>query len=485
MMKGMFHLTPTLSRLDSFPYRHRLGEVMARPVLTGAEGLTLAQVCARMDRAASSSLVIVDARGLPRGILTERDVIRAISQRGEEALRAPAAALMSSPVRTMTADAYLYIGIARMSRLGLRHLLVVDGNGRPAGMLTARHLLKVRSVRALIIGDDLTEAETAADLRRAHDSLPILAENLLADGVAAREIAAVISAVLRDITARAAQLVEQSLARDGDGYGAAPAPWALLILGSGGRGESLLACDQDHALVHEGTADDDRWYAAFATRFTDLLAEAGIPPCPGGVMASNPDWRRPLADWQWEIRRWVFEPQSRTMRSIDLFFDAQPVHGSAALAGRLHRYAVETAGTSAFFTQFLALNVAASDGPLGLFGQIPTWGGHFNAKTAGLFPIVAATRAKAVRNGLLATGTAARLQALQETGVMLEEDGASLTAAFDTLLRLLLRQQLADITAGRTPGHDLIPARLDRADHAALKSALRRIRVLKQTLPGR
>ncbi|OIQ85539.1 putative nucleotidyltransferase substrate binding domain protein [mine drainage metagenome] len=483
MIKDMIQLTPTLRRLDSFPYRHRVADVMARPVLTGAEGLTLAQACARMERAASSSLVIVDARGLARGILTERDVIRAVGQRGESALGTAAAALMSAPVHSIAADTYLYIGIARMSRLGLRHLLVTDAKGRPAGMLTARHLLKVRSVQALIIGDDLTEAETAADLRRAHDSLPILAENLLDDGVAARDTAAVISAVLRDITARAAQLVEHSLAADG--YGAAPAPWALLILGSGGRGESLLACDQDHALVHEGTADHDRWYAAFATRFTDLLAEAGLPPCPGGVMASNPDWRRPLADWQWEIRRWVFEPQSRTMRSIDLFFDAQPVHGDAALAGRLHRYAIETAGTSAFFTQFLALNVAAGTGPLGLFGQIPTWGGRFNAKTAGLFPIVAAIRAKAVRNGIAATGTLERLRALQATGVMLDEDAASLTAAYETLLRQLLRQQLADIAAGRPPGHDLIPARLGRQDHAALKTALRRIRVLKQTLPGR
>ena len=72
----------------------------------------------------------------------------------------------------------------------------------------------------------------------------------------------------------------------------------LLILGSGGRGESLLAPDQDNAIVHDGRPEHDPWFLDIATRISDLLDAAGIPYCKGKVMATNPDWRRSLDGWR-------------------------------------------------------------------------------------------------------------------------------------------------------------------------------------------
>ena len=57
-----------------------------------------------------------------------------------------------------------------------------------------------------------------------------------------------ISRELRALTARACELAEAEMAEAG--LGEAPAPYALLVLGSGGRGESLLAMDQDNALIY-------------------------------------------------------------------------------------------------------------------------------------------------------------------------------------------------------------------------------------------
>ena len=60
-----------LARIDSFPYRHRLREVMSTPVLTATDSLTLNEAVRKMYEARVSSIVGVDADGRAAGIFTE------------------------------------------------------------------------------------------------------------------------------------------------------------------------------------------------------------------------------------------------------------------------------------------------------------------------------------------------------------------------------------------------------------------------------
>jgi signal-transduction protein with cAMP-binding, CBS, and nucleotidyltransferase domain len=470
----------SLARLDSFPYRHRLAEVMAHPVLTGPQDITLAEACERMNNAKVSSLVVVDEVGRTKGIVTERDVLRNLAQVGAGALDKRLSEVMSSPVNSVAGDAFLFVGIARMTRLGLRHLVVVDDRDRPVGMITGRALLKIRTSKALVIGDDIAEAESAADMDRARQALPDLATNLLADGVSANDCTAVISTVLRDITKRAAQLAERSMIADG--WGGPPSRFALLILGSGGRGESLLTFDQDNAIVHTGPPSHDIWYAEFGQRLNRTLHEAGIPYCEGDVMACNPIWRRSLDDWKTEILHWVFEPKMQTVMNVDIFFDFLPVYGDRDLAHELKRYAIKTAATSAFFLQFLNLNVAQMEVPLGIFGEFTTTHGRLNAKKFGLLPLVSAARAKAVKAQILASNTADRYKALNEAGQLHKDDLASLLESHETILRIMLEQQLRDIASGQKPSARIEPRGLPRTSQKKLKAAFKRIRTLKMLI---
>lgn len=61
-----------------------------------------------------------------------------------------------------------------------------------------------------------------------------------------------------------------------EGLGPPPCAFVLLLLGSGGRGESLLAADQDNALIHQG-APDEPWFAAQGERLAAILDAAGLP----------------------------------------------------------------------------------------------------------------------------------------------------------------------------------------------------------------
>jgi signal-transduction protein with cAMP-binding, CBS, and nucleotidyltransferase domain len=384
---------------------------------------------------------------------------------------------MTRQVATVPADAFVYVALARMTRIGLRHLVVIDPDGRPLGMVTGRALLKVRATEALVLGDSVESTRSGDEMRGIVDRLPRLAKALLAEGVTARNIASVIALVLRDLTARAAELAEHSLLDDG--WGAAPARFAVLILGSAGRGESLLAFDQDNAIVHAGRPGDDPWFAELGRRINDTLAAAGLPLCNGKVMAREAAWRRSLDGWRDEIHRWVYSVENQTVMYCDIFFDFEPVWGDHALADELRTLALEKASQSAFFLRYLAQNVAGMDGSIGLFGNLVTVNGRLNVKKFGLLPLVSAARMRAIRALLRQTGTDDRFAALHEAGGLHPDDLRDFIEVREILLRVMLEQQLSDIAIDIAPSARIDPKCLDKAGRSRLRWALKRLHTLK------
>ncbi|TIR45492.1 MAG: DNA polymerase III subunit epsilon, partial [Mesorhizobium sp.] len=84
------------------------------------------------------------------------------------------------------------------------------------------------------------------------------------------------------------------------GHGPPPCAYAVLVLGSGGRGESLMAPDQDNAIVFadgEPNGPEDRWFKNLGAKLADMLDISGVPYCKGGVMASNATFRGSLDTW--------------------------------------------------------------------------------------------------------------------------------------------------------------------------------------------
>ena len=469
-----------LARIDSFPYRHRVADVMTAPAVTVAGTAGLADAVSEMRRRGISSLLVVDGDGRPDGILTERDVLTAIVAHGAEALSRPVSAHLSRPVQAVPADAYLFTAIARMDRLGIRHLAVTDGlDGRLAGVVSARALLRQRAGTALVLGDEIAQARDGRDMAAVKARLPELAGALLAEQVPVLDVAGVISAVYRDISARAAVLAEAAQAETGQ---RAPAPWCYLVLGSGGRGESLLSADQDNAIVHGGSGGgsgaDDAWYAELGGRASDLLDQAGIPYCKGKVMASNAAWRHDLGEWRRRVDGWVEKPSPESLLSVDIFYDFQPVHGDFALAGELRRHAVQAARSSPLFLALLAEQLRDRGAPLGLFGRIVTEAGRVDLKRGGTMPIVAGARVLALRCGSAAVATLPRLQAAVAAGHLNEGDAAALGGALEVLMELILEQQILDVAAGLEPSPRVETKRLPAPRRARLKSALKSVQTV-------
>lgn len=463
-----------LARIDAYPFRHRVRDLMSAPVLSAAPDITIAGAIGLMTEQRVSSLYIGIGPLDPARvcILTERDVIRALARAGADALAAQASAIASTPVACVPADAFVYRAIGRMDRLKLRHLGVTDESGMIVGALSARDLLHVRASEALALGDAIDAASDATTLANAFARMPAVAGRLVEEGVPARDVAAVISREIGAVTRRAAELAERRMTEDGAGK--APAAYAVLVLGSGGRGESLLAPDQDNALVL-GDSDDpavDDWFARFATHMADILDVAGVPYCKGGVMAKNPAFRGTLAAWHDRISDWATKTRPADLLAVDIFYDFRFVAGDGRLALALRDDARQVAAGASMLAKLLAADIDHFSPPLGLFGGIRTQNGRVDLKIGGLFPIVAAARSLALRHGIDTRGTAERLAALCERNLGLQTDLEALSAAHESIMAALLRQQLADIAVGRRPTNRVDPAILPKAGQVRLKAAL-------------
>jgi len=461
--------TTALERLDSFPYRHRVGELMTAPVVTIDPDRPVAEATRLMSEQRISSVIVLDAERRLHGILTERDVLRLVAA-GPGRLADPISAAMTVPVHAIEADALIYRALARMARLDVRHLPVVDDDNRPIGMLTSSALLKQRASLALTLGDEIALAPDGRALRALHDRLPALVRALRSEDVSATQASSVVAGITRDLTARAGELALTEMKSTGQGE--PPAPWCLLTLGSAGRGESLLAPDQDNALIHEGGPGDDAWFAIFAEHFNRLLDEAGVPYCPGGVMAKNPSYRHSLAGWQAQVEAWVARPQPEAVLGADIFYDFAAVLGTRHLAGVLRQHATRAAGHSPTFLYQLA--AASDDVPraTNLLGRLRTREGRIDLKRYGLFPIVTAARVVALAWGSTATATDVRLADAVAKGAFSDDAARSLIDARSVIVEAILDQQLEDIAAGRVPDNRIDPRRLGRRAASRLREAL-------------
>jgi signal-transduction protein with cAMP-binding, CBS, and nucleotidyltransferase domain len=164
----------------------------------------------------------------------------------------------------------------------------------------------------------------------------------------------------------------------------------------------------------------------------------------------------------------------------DIVFDFRPAQGDTATAAALRQYlAALLAARPAWLAAMAAQNGSLPVG-LTLFGGFaddePGPGNRTDLKLHGLMPLVAAARLLALRDGITATGTAARLAALAARGSIGMREAQALQAAFGLLLDVLLRQQLADLAAGRRPGSLVETASLPKARRQELREALRAVR---------
>jgi DNA polymerase-3 subunit epsilon/CBS domain-containing protein len=472
-------IAPAFQPVDPYAYRHRVGSLMSSPPVVVKSTKPTRQVIDLMVKRKISSVLVSD-RGTPDrpieeyGIVTERDLLRRISSDAERAFDMPVGSIATRPLISIRAAAFAYRAIGRMDRLKVRHLAVHDG-GVLVGVLSARDLLRLRAAAAIDLDDTIEHAKDAAELAATWSMLPGVVRSLIGEAIDPRAVAEIISDELCSLTRRAAVLAEQQMQIEG--HGPPPCAYAVLVLGSGGRGESLIAPDQDNAIVFadgEPGGAEDSWFKKLGTKLADMLDISGVPYCKGGVMAANAAFRGSLDTWKGRVEDWVRRLLLEDLLNVDIVYDLRPVHGDTTLVAQFIEYAYDRGHAEPVFAKLLGEQMTTGN-PFTVFGGFQLENGRLDIKKYGLFPIVATARTLAIRHGIRERSTRARLDRLIAQDIGGERDMKAMLAGHSMLIGLLLAQQTHDIYAGIPVSNRIEINALTREQQAELKSLIKRL----------
>ena len=323
------------------------------------------------------------------------------------------------------------------------------------------------------------------EIARHRSELPRLVQGLVDAGERPRSTCRAITAVSDAVAQRLLLLAEAEL-------GPAPAPFAFIVLGSGGREEQTLVTDQDNAIIFDPPAGTDptaaqAYFSAVGERVCDWLDQVGYPLCKGGMMARNPRWCAPLAVWKEHFSGWIHAAEPKDLLDFNTCFDFRCIHGDEGLAVALRRHVLtEIAGTPSFFAN-LARNALHHRPLLGFFGKIVAdTAAHgsqrtFNVKEA-TAPIVSFARLYAFRDGVAETSTFDRLGRLRDTGVLTPADGEEISQAYRFLMSLRLAHQLEDVRAGRAPTNHIGLEVLTQVEETVLKQVFLQIAAFQKRI---
>jgi signal-transduction protein with cAMP-binding, CBS, and nucleotidyltransferase domain len=427
-------------------FTRRVGDHMGPRPLVATANESCREVVARLREGGASVVIVEDSSERAVGIVTEQDVSRRIACGDRD--DAPVESVMSAPVSTISENDYLYRAIARMRRRGLRHMPVTDDRDR------------------------VKEAQMQVALELMDDALP------------GPEIQALLSRMNNDLYRGVVRLCLREMVSSG--LGGPPADFDVVVMGSGGRGESFLRPDQDNGFVIEDypEAEHDRidgWFIELAMRVTDALAEVGFEYCNGHVMATNPLWRKTLSEWREQTRIWMGRSQGLALRYCDIFFDFSCVFGAGSLTEQLRTH-VSALAPHPFFLRELFKVDEEHGVALGLFDRLkrdPLPGpnqGQLNLKLTGTMPLVGAVRILALRERIRETGTLDRMAGLHGSGVLDDDEHDYLAGAYRHISRLLLRQQLESYRVGQAPGNHVPLEALSEREKDMLVDAFKAIR---------
>lgn len=458
------------------------GLLSAAPVAAVRSDAPLRQALGLMHERRIGSVLVTDAAERPVGILTRHDMIERIIL-PQLSLQAPVGQVMSTPLHTLDADATALDAALLMSRRGIRHVPVTRGE-RIVGIVSERDLFAMQRLSIKQAGAAIRRATDLAELQAAAADIRQLAARLLAQGIGARHLSALISHLNDVLTVRAVELAARQHELD-----LSRACW--LAFGSEGRSEQTIATDQDNGLVFESDdpqRDRPAWLA-FARTVNEALDACGYPLCRGHVMASNPACCLTSAEWCARFEHWIEHGAPDDLLNASIYFDLRPLAGHGALAGPLRDVVTRGAARAPRFIKLLAGNTLRHRAALDWRGAIDT---HeidgrkvFDLKAQGTAVFVDLARLYALAHGVAATGTRSRFEAVASLLSAPPHESESWSSAFEFLQLLRLQVQLPGGRAMGQPEHNpnlIEPAALNDIDRRTLKECLRVLRRLRQRM---
>jgi CBS domain-containing protein len=114
-----------------------------REVITASTAMSVSDAIHTLAEHKIGAIVVVEDRDRVIGIISERDIVRAIARIGSKALDEPVSSIMTREVVTCRENETINRVMSRMTRGRFRHLPVVE-EGRLVGLVSIGDVVKAR-----------------------------------------------------------------------------------------------------------------------------------------------------------------------------------------------------------------------------------------------------------------------------------------------------------------------------------------------------
>jgi CBS domain-containing protein len=461
----------------------RLGDLVHRQPVVCDPGATAREAATTMRRESVDSAVVVCDRRVV-GILTDMELRDGLVAEAAP-VETPVGRLMSERVVRLQADAPVFEALMAMMRERAYHVVITDGLGPEApllGVVSDKDVSRAQGYSPAFVLERTEEADSVAELVRIRGETTGLILSLERRGVRPRDLIAINTEVNDRLMVRALGLVEAELAENSPGL-RVDLPWAWLSLGSEGRGEMGLLTDQDNALVYadpsnpEEAEKAERWFRELAEKANLVLSECGFALCEGDVMARNPKWRGPLSSWNETFRRWILEPEARTLIEAAVFFDLRCLYGEPALVEELKASIEQALRQESRFLPLLARNALADhSSPFFLRSMVERIGGYsdaLNIKRRGITPLVNIARLFAMQLRYLdSANTFDRFRHAAKALPEMSKTVEQASDAYNQLVELRFDHHLQEIERGENLSNRIDPYALSSTRQEMLRVAL-------------
>lgn len=443
----------------------KVADAFLRPAHIVDGGTSIVAVAGVMHAERTSGVLVRDGPRL--GIFTNTGLQRAVLDgRALDALQVRE--LATFRLVSIAPDAPLFDALALMIQHQVHRLVVAEGE-RLVGLLEQLDLLSFLSNHSYLITVQIVQAQDlpalAAQAARIHRFVALLYRG----GTRIGQIGKLVQALNAKLFERAWQLVAPP---------ALQAESCLFVMGSEGRGEQLLKTDQDNGLILRDDAQtSDADVAEACARFSAALRDFGYPDCPGGIMVSNPAWRRRASDFSTVVRHWLLRPEPEGLMALAIFIDAHAVAGDPSLLAEVRATAdALVAADDALLARFATAIDSFPEESGGWWNRLLSIGEQdkqtLDLKKAGIFPIVHGVRSLALREHVRATGTQARIDALVVAGRLSADFARDLSDSLHFLMGLKLKAGLAELDSTGMVSGVVRGDRLSSLERDLLKDAL-------------
>lgn len=438
---------------------------------------------ARKMSAYNVSSVIITSGKKPLGIITDRDLRNKVISVGANARELRADAVMNSPLVTVGEDDDLFEAVYKMSRHKLHRIVVLDKLGDLLGIITESDIMRLQTNTPQFLIKEIDQADRPEDLKKVFREITGLVISLRKTGVKTPDIVRLIAHINDALLIKIVDILTE------EEFFNIPRPLSFVALGSEGRIEQTLKTDQDNAIIFSddfGEAEREK-IKNFSIRLVDALIEIGVPPCPGGTMAKNPQWRKSLSEWKEEVDGWMRIPSPDNILHYSMFSDVRTVWGDPLFEARIKEHIIKRGSENTIFLAHMAKNVVRFEPPLGLFGKIKAikegeHKGKIDIKSGAIFPISDGIKVLALEGGFLSGGTREKIELLKGSGSLSRNDATDLLTTFNFFSMLRLRTQIEAIEAGRPPSNYINPDELNNIEKMSLKIGFESVKSFQNLL---